>query len=67
MAQRYKFSIESKRLPPSLSGEPCSNCTFMELKYNISDANLAAIVSSNCTFMELKSRCCVTQSAVSQF
>ena len=22
MAQRYKFSIESKRLPPSLSGEP---------------------------------------------
>ena len=45
----------------------CSNCTFMELKYNISDANLAAIVSSNCTFMELKSRCCVTQSAVSQF
>ena len=22
MAQRYKFSIESKRLPPSLSGDP---------------------------------------------
>ena len=28
MAQRYKFSIKSKRLPPSLSGEPLLCCDY---------------------------------------
>ena len=34
MAQRYKFSIESKRLPPSLSGEPIVYETVYLLKPN---------------------------------
>ena len=34
MAQRYKFSIESKRLPPSLSGDP-SKLENFELKISL--------------------------------
>ena len=33
MAQRYKFSIESKRLPPSLSGEPFKTLIIFTLLY----------------------------------
>ena len=32
----------------------CSNCTFMELKFESLNSNLAKVACSNCTFMELK-------------
>ena len=32
----------------------CSNCTFMELKYEVASIKAAEDARSNCTFMELK-------------
>ena len=32
----------------------CSNCTFMELKFDGEHGNKREVLSSNCTFMELK-------------
>ena len=32
-----------------------SNCTFMELKYQLATYPVGTELSSNCTFMELKS------------
>ena len=39
---------------PALSDYVGSNCTFMELKYEIAFALDGCDQSSNCTFMELK-------------